>query len=165
MQGITSKGYYEIDSLETTFYSVLSELGSQRSFTDSVYINNNGNPRKIYNADLLPTGSISGYIKFEDTEEERSDIYILMMGTNRYEPLDSIDGKFTFSDLAEGDYQMRIITAKDNYKSISSIHDRDSGTVDLLNYCRASPACDAGGDNVHGLFAILRSLSTRKLSK
>jgi hypothetical protein len=106
-----ASGKYSIDSLPKGTYNIWASKDTLVSFQDSVSITSNST---ITNGTVQPQGSITGIIGMQPNDDPRS-AYVQILGSEKFLNNVSIDGFFTLSGLATGNYNLRISTTQPNY--------------------------------------------------
>lgn len=114
-----ARGEFEIDSVEAGTYVIeCSDNSENLALYDSVVVES---PDSVINlpADTLkPAGAISGTIVLPDGGDFGR-VYVLVFGVQRFSIVDS-NGHFNLEDLAEGTYDLRIISSLIHYESFDT---------------------------------------------
>jgi hypothetical protein len=128
-------GMYSFDSLPTNFYNVLGSGSGVVSFQDSVVIVSTA--RTIVPSDTLKDpGSLEGVVQLQPGDD-CSTVFLIVMGTTLWSvPTDSF-GNFSISNLAEGEYRLRVISTLDQYQPLDIFFTIQAGkTATLLDTIR-----------------------------
>lgn len=106
-------GDYAFSVQLSGFYNVASRSTALKCFQDSVY--GAGNMQfEVTTGILKAPGSISGTVHLRPEDDNRSAI-ILVLGTATYVQPEDTSGTFTINDLAEGVYDLQIVTTENGY--------------------------------------------------
>lgn len=124
-----TNGYYGVDSLPADTYNVYGKgTDGDLSYEDSITVTSD---TVIVPPDTLKTpGSLRATIKLQGTDDPRT-VFILVMGTSVWTGPDSL-GVFNLSDMAEGTYNVRILTTLDNYLVKDTVLSIRSALADTL---------------------------------
>jgi len=119
---ITSdSGTFVLDSLDTGTYVVEGTDGNNNLVRiDSIKITATDSIRTLPPDTLKPAGAIKGIIKLSEGGDSRK-VFVLAFGVDRFARVNA-DGSFKFTGLAEGKYDLRLISSLDSY-----------GVLDTLN--------------------------------
>jgi hypothetical protein len=114
-----TSGEFEIDSVEAGTYVIeCSDNSENLALYDSVIVEN---PDTVVNlpADTLkPAGAIKGTIVLPEGGDFGR-VYVLVFGVQRFAIVDS-NGHFNLENLAEGTYNLRIISSLIHYESLDT---------------------------------------------
>jgi hypothetical protein len=118
-------GMYSFDSLPTNFYNVLGNTDDEVSFQDSVVVISTA--RTIVPSDTLKKpGSLEGVVQLQPGDD-CSTVFLIVMGTTLWTvPTDSL-GHFSLSNLAEGEYRLRVVSMLDQYQPLTMVFTIQSG--------------------------------------
>ncbi|MBN1760819.1 MAG: hypothetical protein JW863_20995 [Chitinispirillaceae bacterium] len=107
-------GKFEFDStLDTGLYVIEANQGDTAlGLIDSVHVTDPDSTVVVEDT-LKPAGSITGTIYLSEGGDVRK-VFILAFGINRF-ATPNTDGQFSFDSLAEGKYDLRIISSLDDY--------------------------------------------------
>lgn len=122
------EGRYRADSLPNGEYNILGDLDGAVSFSDSVLIM--GARPALPTDTLLVPGTVSGRVLMQPKDDPRS-ATVQVLGTNVFANLDE-DGAFTLPSLADGRYNVRILTTLDEYTPLYAGIRVRSGISDTL---------------------------------
>jgi sulfatase modifying factor 1 len=126
-----ANGQYAIDTLDTGMYVIEGTSGNNRVLIDSVHIINSETTTTIPPGTLKPAGAIKGVIYLSAGGDLRK-VFVLAYGIDRFEQVNS-DGAFIFKGLAEGSFDLRIITLNNDYNVMDTfdIPVKSADTTDL----------------------------------
>ncbi|KMQ49512.1 hypothetical protein CHISP_3568 [Chitinispirillum alkaliphilum] len=111
-------GNYRLPELSDGVYNILFEKEQKRAYRTSVDISN-GKTEAVLNDTLKYPGSVSGIVRLVGNHDNRN-VFILVIGSDRYtSPYDSL-GNFTIENLAEGIYSVKVIAGYENYGIIDT---------------------------------------------
>ncbi len=129
---ITDKnGNYSIDSLSKGQYNILYSGDSGVAFNDSVYIDGDSITEELSDT-LKDPGSIYGVVRLRPNHNSKT-VFILVFGTNTFTvPMDSI-GNFSLTGIAEGEYNVTILTTIPDYNTLDTSFNIISGKNDTLS--------------------------------
>ncbi|MFC1586421.1 hypothetical protein ACFL5V_12810 [Fibrobacterota bacterium] len=123
-------GEFQTDSLTNGFYNVIGEGDGDLSFEDSVEVSDDS-ATKLPDEILKAPGSLSGVIRLQPNHDSRT-VFILVFGTSTFTaPTDSV-GNFKLENLAEGTYNVRILSTLDDYKPKDTTFTITSGEDETL---------------------------------
>jgi hypothetical protein len=108
-------GKFAIDSLDTGTYVIEgSDGGNNLALNDSVVVPSDTDSTVVVPPDTLkPAGAIKGVIKLSEGGDPRK-VFVLAFGIDRFARVNA-DGSFKFEKLAEGPYDLRLISSLANY--------------------------------------------------
>lgn len=113
-------GKFVIDSIDTGTYVILSFDGTNNlALSDSVTVKSKDSTLNLPNDTLKPAGAIKGIIKLPEGGDPRK-VIVLAFGVDRFAKVNS-DGSFKISSLAEGKYDLRLISSLDNYGVVDTV--------------------------------------------
>lgn len=111
---VTDKnGVFQVASLETGMYSVEAIKESEKAFSDSVLIWDEKATVHVIDT-LKPTGTVRGVIGLSEGGDPRR-ILVFVFGPGKITSPDS-NGVFMLEDLAESEYDLRIMPLLDDYE-------------------------------------------------
>ena len=130
-------GIFMFDTtLDTGIYVIEALSGNDAVFIDSVAVKNKKVTDTLPPDTLKPTGAIKGIIKLSEGGDPRK-VFVLAFGIDRFARINA-DGSFKFSALAEGKYDLRLISSLDNYGvldtpnvAVTSAETTDVKTIEL----------------------------------
>jgi uncharacterized protein (TIGR02145 family) len=112
LQSITDvKGHYSVTGLAKGSYNMLATKDSLIVFQDSIFVLSD--TVLIKPDTLMKQGSVIGTIGLQPNHDPRT-VTVLVLGTDLYSNVD-MDGKFTLSPIAKGDYHLRLVTTQADY--------------------------------------------------
>ncbi len=123
-------GKYSFTLKSSGFFNVSAQSNGKYCFEDSVY----GSERdrfRINDDTLKAPGSISGIAQLQTGQDNRN-IIVLVMGTNTYAMAKDSSGVFVIPDVAEGMYNMRILTLEKGYGIFDTILFVESGKITAI---------------------------------
>jgi PKD repeat protein len=124
-----STGNYVV-KLDTGTYNVLASGDSGVVYQESITVTKDSAIHPP--ADTLKTpGGLSGRVRLQPGDDART-VFVLFMGTNIWGTPDDTTGKFTVTNMAQGNYRVRILTTLDAYVPKDTVLSVASGTVDSL---------------------------------
>jgi hypothetical protein len=123
-----AKGRYTIDSIPAGEYNIFGDRDGDRSLRDSVYLSSS--PQNLPPDTLDEPGSIAGVVALQPNHDLRT-VTLQLLGTNEYTNADG-EGRFTFDNLAEGRYRLRVTTTEENYTPLFLGVTVRSGRTDTL---------------------------------
>jgi hypothetical protein len=106
-------GIFHIDSLDTGTYVIEGKNGNNLVLIDSVPVKSKDSTLTLPPDTLKPAGAIKGVIRLSEGGDTRK-VFILAFGIDRFARVNA-DGSFKFSTLAEGKYDLRLISSLDDY--------------------------------------------------
>lgn len=110
----SDSGIYYIDSVDSGTYVVqAADNDSNAVLIDSVVVTHLDSLVDLGTDTLEPVGAIKAVVKLSEGGDPRK-VFILAFGTDRY-ALPDANGVFTFGNLAEGTYKLRLISSLDDY--------------------------------------------------
>lgn len=123
-----SVGFFQIDTIDTGNYIIEADDGrTNLVLIDSITIDNSTSTIKVIDT-LKPAGAIQGTIYLSEGGDPRK-VFILAFGLNRFN-LPNINGSFQFDNLAEANYNLRILPSLEDYGVYdTSVIPVKSGTV------------------------------------
>lgn len=110
-------GTFDFSELLDGNYNFMYEKSGLYGRTEDVIIQSGGIDYPISDTLEIP-GSIKGIATLLPQHDNRQ-IYILIIGTNRFTSADSL-GNFSFYNLAEGNYNLKVLTTEENYGVIDT---------------------------------------------
>jgi hypothetical protein len=113
-----SEGRFSIDSVDDGTYVIECTDGVNYALYDSVVVKNMDSQVNLPADTLKPAGSIKGVVKVAEGGDPRN-VYILAFGIDRFTTVNE-DGSFKLKSLSEGTYDLRIISALQNYGTIDT---------------------------------------------
>ena len=109
-----NSGYFAFDStLDTGTYVIEAASGNDAVLIDSVKVKDKTDADTIAPDTLKPTGALKGVIYLSEGGDPIK-VFILAFGIDRFARVNT-DGSFNFGNLAEGRYDLRIISSLDDY--------------------------------------------------
>jgi DNA-binding beta-propeller fold protein YncE len=123
-------GQYGINTLQPGTYNLLASNtnSSQLAYTDSVLITGDTNN---LDADTLKTpGGLHGFIKMQPGDLPTTAV-VFAFGTYTFSPVES-NAAFALTNLAEGQYRVRILSILDKYRPLDTILSVKAGKDSLL---------------------------------
>lgn len=130
-----SNGYFFFDStLDTGTYVIEADNGNNElALIDSIRVTNQDSTI-IVSDTLKPAGAIKGIVFLSQGGDQRK-VFILAFGIDRFARVET-DGSFRFTNLAEGSYDLRLISSLDDYgvrdTNGISVHAGDTTDLDTL---------------------------------
>ncbi len=124
------KGRYPLsESMKNSRLELTAEKNGQKAFHDSLYFKMEN---EVVSIDTLKTpGSIMGKIQLRPNDDPRTCLILFDQLQWSYFLTDS-SGNFVLKDLAEGKYNVRILSTLDGYSPIDTMFKIKSGSVDTL---------------------------------
>jgi hypothetical protein len=125
-------GKFVIDSIDTGVYIVVgTDGGNNLSQNDSVPVKNKDSTVALPPDTLKPAGAIKGVINLSEGGDPRK-VIVLAFGVDKLARVNT-DGSFKISFLAEGKYDLRLISTLDNYGVLDTlnIHVKSADTTNL----------------------------------
>lgn len=118
-------------SLDTGTYMIEAVSGNEAVVIDPVRISKKDSPIKISPETLKRAGTLRGNLIFKGTNET-DNTFILLFGLDRFARV-AEDGTFSFKGIAEGSYDLRILTGNGTYEPFDTagIEVRSSETTVL----------------------------------
>lgn len=114
-----AKGEFEIDSVEAGTYVIeCSDNNENLALYDSVVVENRDTVVNLPSDTLKPAGTIRGTIVLPQNGDFGR-VYVLVFGVQRFSIVDS-NGHFNLENLAEGTYDLRIISSMIHYESFDT---------------------------------------------
>lgn len=108
-----NRGFYIFDStLVNGTYVIEASSGNEAVLIEPVLVSKESTDTLPPDT-LKPVGAITGTVRLSEGDDPRK-VLILAFGLDRIAHVEA-DGKFTFSNLAEAAYDLRIIASLDNY--------------------------------------------------
>ncbi len=108
---------YGVFAFETTLdsglYAIEAISGNNSVFIDSIHVRGLPAPLVLPPDTLRSAGAVNGIVKLA-TSDDPGNVYVLAFGINRFAPVKS-DGSFVFYPLAQGDYNLQIISSLPDY--------------------------------------------------
>lgn len=106
-------GRYNLPNHLNGLFNILYEKDSLKAVRNSVAFIN-GKVDSVINDTLKQTSTVNGVVKLLPGHDCRN-VFILLIGSDRYTiPFDSI-GNFTLQHLAPGEYNLKLLTSYNNY--------------------------------------------------
>jgi hypothetical protein len=105
-------GVYFIRWLPPGTYNIFGKKADCLSYQDSVMIDSS--TTTIENDTLRKSGSISGIVRLQPNDDSRT-VLILIYGCNTFTYPEDFTGHFSISDLAEGNYHIKVLTTIQGY--------------------------------------------------
>jgi len=132
-----NRGAFVLDSLDTGTYVVeCTDNGNNLAIIDSIRITPTDSVRQLPPDTLKPAGAIKGVIRLSEGGDPRK-VFVLAFGVDRFARVNA-DGSFKFNGLAEGKYDLRLISSLDAYGVLDTlnvlVHSADTnnmGTIEL----------------------------------
>jgi len=118
------------DSLADGLYNMLAGDDSTAAFEDSVLVE--GDTVTIPVDTLKVPGSLTGTIQLQPGHDPRT-TFIIALGTNTFTTPGDTTGVFTLSNMAEGQYTVRILSTLDDYSVLDTTFSISSGATDTLS--------------------------------
>jgi hypothetical protein len=116
-----SAGRYSFDTtLDAGTYVVEAASGNNAALIDSVAVTSKDSTDTLAPDTLRPAGALKGIIKLSEGGDPRK-VFILAFGIDRFARVNA-DGSFKFSALAEGKYDLRLISSLDNYGVLDTVN-------------------------------------------
>jgi hypothetical protein len=113
-------GRFEIDSVANGTYVIeCNDMDDNYALYDSVGVENNDSTVNLPADTLKPAGVISGTITLPEGGDF-SRVYVLVFGVQRFSIVDS-NGNFYLDNLAEGNYNLRIISTLEYYENLDTM--------------------------------------------
>ena len=106
-------GGFAIDSINPGLYVIEGAKDSDVVLIDSVRVQSLDSTVTLPPDTLKPAGALKGLIYLSEGGDPRK-VFILAFGIDRFAGVNA-DGSFKFSNLAEGKYDLRLISSLDNY--------------------------------------------------
>ncbi len=125
-------GRFAFDTtIDTGTYVITSESGDNAVLVDSVIVKSKDSTVTLPPDTLKPAGALKGVIRLSEGGDPRK-VFVLAFGIDRFARVNA-DGSFKFSALAEGKYDLRLISSLDNYGVLDtgSVSVRSADTTDL----------------------------------
>jgi hypothetical protein len=123
-------GMYSFDSLPTNIYNVSGNSGGVVSFQDSVVIV--AATRTAVPPDTLKDpGTLRGVVRLQPGDDCRT-VFMIVMGTTVWPVQPDSLGNFLLSNLAEGDYRLRVISTLDQYQPLDMVFTIGAGKTTTL---------------------------------
>jgi hypothetical protein len=113
------KGMFAFDtSLENGIYIIEAISGSDAVLIDSVVLKEGDILLTLSPRSLKPAGALQGIVKLTEGGDPRK-VFVLIYGIDRFSRVGA-DGSFSINNLAEADYDLRIVSSLDNYGVIDT---------------------------------------------
>ncbi len=125
-----SNGEFSFSGLQNGTYNILYEKEKLVAFRNSISVND-GTVSELVSDTLKVSGTLSGQVKLRD-EHNSQNVFIMLKGTNRFVQPTDTDGNFRIDSLAEGSYDITMITEYDFYSSFDTSVVIISGESDSL---------------------------------
>jgi hypothetical protein len=132
-----AEGEFEIDSVEAGTYVIeCSDNRENLALYDSVIVESPDSAVNLPADTLKPAGAIRGTIVLPDGGDFGR-VYVLVFGVQRFAIVDS-NGHFNLENLAEGTYNLRIISSLIHYESLDTTNipvvsgDTTNLTIEML---------------------------------
>src|SRR3989339_1676222 len=127
-------GGFAIDSINPGLYVIEGAEDSNVVLIDSVAVTSQDSTVVLPPDTLKPAGALKGVIYLSEGGDPRK-VFILAFGIDRFAGVNT-DGSFKFSNLAEGKYDLRIISSLDNYGVLDtfgiSVISADTANLDTI---------------------------------
>ena len=127
-------GGFTIDSINPGLYVIEGAKDSNVVLIDSVTVKSKDSTVVLPPDTLRPAGALKGIIYLSEGGDPRK-VFILAFGIDRFAGV-NLNGSFKFSNLAEGRYDLRIISSLDNYGVLDtfgiSINSADTANLDTI---------------------------------
>jgi len=127
-------GGFSIDSIDPGLYVIEGAKDSDVVLIDSVAVTSQDSTVTLPPDTLKPAGALKGIIYLSEGGDPRK-VFILAFGIDRFAGVNT-DGSFKFSNLAEGKYDLRIISSLDNYGVLDtfgiSVISADTANLDTI---------------------------------
>ncbi len=123
-------GRFDFDSISNGHYNLSYALGNLMAFRKSVIIEN-GSCTEIINDTVRNFGSIKGVVKLKE-EHDNKEVFLILKGTNRYTQVYDSMGNFLLDSVAEGTYEVTVLTSYNYYQSKDTVFDFYSDLKDTL---------------------------------
>lgn len=125
-----TEGRFSVEGVTDGVYNILYKRDSQMALRHSIEIKDGAFVTAVSDT-LKKTGSIRGVVTLLP-EHSNLNIYLLLIGTNRFvSPIDEY-GNFYIDSLAEGAYELTIVTKEANYGYIDTSFYIESGVQDTF---------------------------------
>jgi hypothetical protein len=127
-----SAGRYAFDTtLDTGTYVIAGASGNNAVLIDSVPVKSKDTTVILPPDTLKPVGALKGVIRLSEGGDPRK-VFILVFGVDRFARVDT-SGYFKITGLAEGKYDLRLISSLDNYGVLdtNAVPIRSADTTDL----------------------------------
>jgi hypothetical protein len=112
-----NSGEFAFDtSLAGGIYVIEVTSGGNALFIDSIHIVKNAHTDTLPAATLKPAGAIRGVVSLIDGGDP-SEVYVLAFGIDRFAEVQH-DGSFIFYPIAEGNFDLRLITGLPDYNTL-----------------------------------------------
>ncbi|MBN1308647.1 MAG: hypothetical protein JXA18_12055 [Chitinispirillaceae bacterium] len=116
-----NNGNFSFDtSVSSGVYIIEAASGNNAVFIDSIEVITKKETIQLPPAILKPVGAIKGTIVLAEGGDPRK-VFILAFGFDRMALTDS-NGTFTFNNLAEGTYNLRIVSTLDDYSVVDTMN-------------------------------------------
>lgn len=125
------KGEFLFDDIADGLYNIYYEKEKDRALRHHVQITE-GKADTIITDTLASSGAIQGVVRLRP-EHNAKEVYILLMGSNRfYMPKDTL-GNFALEELPAGQYDVRFVASEDNYDDVDTVLTVRAGYTDTLS--------------------------------
>lgn len=114
-------------TLDSGTYNMLAATDSTAAFEDSIEV---GPDTAIITDTLKLLGSLRAKVQLQGSDDPRT-VFVLVMGTNIWAGPDAA-GEFALSKMAEGTYNVRILTTLDLYEPLDTVLSIRSAAADTL---------------------------------
>lgn len=125
-----SLGVYNFLSVEDGIYNLQIGSENQCAFRNNVVVQEGELEESIVDT-LTQTGSLKGVVQYQHGDNHKG-IFIIFLGTERYTTTIDSTGTFRIDNLAEGDYQVKIITESKEYENVEKSVSIVSGVDGIL---------------------------------
>jgi hypothetical protein len=125
-------GSFSFDAnLEPGIYVIEAKSGESAALIDSVKIVNKDSNVVLTAATLKPVGAIKGVVRLPNGGDPQC-AYVLAFGIDRFASV-AADGGFLFGGLAQGAYQLRLVSGTPDYGTLDTdgIEVRSAETTDV----------------------------------
>lgn len=124
------KGTFSFGLIQNGVYNIHIEKEGEQAYRSAVQVMD-GAVDTVISDTIKETGAISGVVQLQE-QHDNKEVYLLLLGSNSFtSPLDSV-GNFSFSNLAEGTYSLRIITSYNDYEVIDTFLTIYSGEQEVI---------------------------------
>ncbi len=113
-------GRYSFDTtINEGIYSIEATKDANAAFSSPVNVGNTPPTMDLDPMTLKPTGTVTGTIHLIGGGDP-TEVYVLVFGIDRFTQVNS-EGYFSFGDLGEGTYHLKIITTLDDYSAFDTV--------------------------------------------
>lgn len=125
------KGEFPLSDISDGIYNIFYEQNGDRALRRNVHISGGKADTTIHDT-LASSGEIQGVVRLRP-EHNSKDVYILLIGTNRYYvPYDS-SGTFSLNNLPAGVYNVRFVAREKFYDEVDTMLTVREGKSDTLS--------------------------------